>query len=100
MAYLAYIDHRGDDGLTFANKENALQVVSAILADNEQEDKYGSYAVMLSREEQLWRVDFRYTDESDPVVFENAYYVDKHYEEDPEDDEVPTEVYSQGNFDD
>lgn len=86
MANVYSIRSATDNCIAFRSKENALKFVTTILDDAEM-DGVGEYAVMVTREEEYWRVDFRYTCDDDPVIFENAYYVDKHYREEDEDAE-------------
>lgn len=89
MAYISNIGSEGNTHLTFNDKENALAVVNALLADNEQ-GEYGQYAVMISREESLWRLDIADTFNDDYIVFGSEYYVDKYYAHEEDEDDAET----------
>ena len=89
MAYISSIGDRKNCCLTFNKLDNALKVVNALLFDEEcANDRTGQYAIMVSLEENLFRLDIVDTFSDDPVVFGSAYYVEKAITEGEEDESV------------
>lgn len=81
MAYISSIGDRKNCCLTFNKLDNALKVVNALLFDEEcANDGTGQYAIMVSLEENLFRLDIVDTFSEDPVVFASEYYVEKEFE--------------------
>lgn len=81
MAYISSIGDRKNCCLTFEKLNNALKVVGTLLSDEEcANDKMGQYAIMVSLEENLFRLDIVDTFSEDPVVFASEYYVEKEFE--------------------
>ena len=69
--------------LAFETAEAAFETVRQMLTN-------GHYVVMLSREEQLWIVNYEYSDlcnRNDVVFMSNDDFYDKYYEMSKEDDE-------------
>lgn len=88
MAYISSIGDRKNCCLTFEKLDNALKVVDALLSDEEcANDKMGQYAIMVSLEENLFRLDIVDTFSDDPVVFGSSYYVEKEFEGEEDEDE-------------
>ena len=87
MAYISSIGGMKNCCLTFEKLNNALKVVDALLSDEEcANDKMGQYAIMVSLEENLYRLDIVDTFSDDPVVFGSEYYVEKAITEGEEDE--------------
>lgn len=86
MAYISSIGNRGDCCLMLEKAENAWKIISTLLSD-EENTTYGQYAVMVSREEQGWRLDIVNTLSDDPVVFGSEYYVQKEFEGEEDENE-------------
>lgn len=87
MAYISSIGDRNNCCLTFEKLDNALKVVDALLFDEKcANDKTGQYAIMVSLEENLYRLDIVDTFSDDPVVFGSEYYVEKAITEGEEDE--------------
>lgn len=81
MAYISSIGDRHNCCLTFEKLDNALKVVDALLSDEEcANDKASQYAIMVSLEEGLYRLDIVSTFDDDHVVFGSEYYVEKELE--------------------
>lgn len=79
MAHISSIGGRGNCCLMLEKAESAWKIISTLLSD-EENTQYGQYAVMVSREEQDWRLDIVNTLGDDPVVFGSEYYVGKEFE--------------------
>lgn len=78
MAYISSIGDIHHTCLTFDKLENALNVVKTLLFDEEYaNDKTGQYAIMVSLEESLYRLDIVDTFSDDPVIFGSAYQVEQ-----------------------
>lgn len=88
MAYISSIGGMKNCCLTFEKLDNALKVVGTLLSDEEYaNDKAGQYAIMVSLEEHLFRLDIVDTFSEDPVVFGSSYYVEKEFEGEEDEDE-------------
>ena len=85
MAHISSIGNRSGSCLMLEKAESAWKIISTLLSD-EENTAYGQYAVMVSREEQDWRLDIVNTFSDDPVVFGSAYYVEKAITEVEEDE--------------
>ena len=78
MAYISSIGDIHNTCLTFDKLDNALKVAGTLLSDEEcANDKTGQYAIMVSLEESLYRLDIVDTFSEDPVVFGSAYQVEQ-----------------------
>lgn len=78
MAYISSIGDIHHTCLTFDKLDNALKVVGTLLLDEESaDDKTGQYAIMVSLEENLFRLDIVDTFSEDPVIFGSAYQVEQ-----------------------
>lgn len=79
MAYISSIGDEKNCCLMLEKAESAWKIISTLLSD-EENTEYGQYAVLVSREEQDWRLDIVNTFSDDPVVFGSEYYVGKEFE--------------------
>ena len=87
MAYISSIGNIHHTCLTFDKLDNALNVVKTLLLDEEYaNEKTTQYAIMISLEESLYRLDILDTFSDDPVIFGSAYQVEQEMRE--EDDET------------
>lgn len=87
MAYISSIGDIHHTCLTFDKLDNALNVVKTLLLDEEYaNDKTTQYAIMVSLEESLYRLDIVDTFSDDPVIFGSAYQVEQEMRE--EEDET------------
>ena len=87
MAYISSIGDIHHTCLTFDKLDNALNVVKTLLLDEEYaNEKTTQYAIMVSLEESLYRLDIVDTFSDDPVIFGSAYQVEQEMKE--EDDET------------
>ena len=87
MAYISSIGNIHHTCLTFDKLDNALNVVKTLLLDEEYaNEKTTQYAIMISLEESLYRLDIVDTFSDDPVIFGSAYQVEQEMKE--EDDET------------
>ena len=87
MAYISSIGDNHSTALLFENVDNAMDVIKTLLRDEEQaKENVGQYAIMVSLEENLYRLDIVDTFSEDPVVFGSAYYVEKAITEGEEDE--------------
>lgn len=81
MAYISSIGDNHSTALLFENIDNAMDVIKTLLRDEEQaKENVGQYAIMVSLEENLFRLDIVDTFSEDPVVFGSEYYVEKKFE--------------------
>jgi len=81
MAYISSIGDNHSTALLFENIDNAMDVIKTLLRDEEQaKENVGQYAIMVSLEENLFRLDIVDTFSEDPVVFGSKYYVEKEFE--------------------
>lgn len=81
MAYISSIGDNHSTALLFENIDNAMDVIKTLLRDEEQaKENVGQYAIMVSLEENLYRLDIVDTFSDDPVVFGSSYYVEKEFE--------------------
>lgn len=71
MAYISSIGDKDNCCLMLEKAESAWNIISTLLSD-EENTTYGQYAVMVSREEQDWRLDIVNTFSDDPVIFGSA----------------------------
>ena len=87
MAYISSIGDIHHTCLTFDKLDNALNVMKTLLLDEEYaNEKTTQYAIMVSLEESLYRLDIVDTFSDDPVIFGSAYQVEQEMKE--EDDET------------
>ena len=88
MAYISSIGDNHSTALLFENIDNAMDVVKTLLRDEEQaKENVGQYAIMVSLEEHNVRLDIVSTFDDDPVVFGSAYYVEKEFEGEEDENE-------------
>ena len=88
MAYISSIGDNHSTALLFENIDNAMDVIKTLLRDEEQaKENVGQYAIMVSLEENLYRLDIVDTFSEDPVVFGSSYYVEKEFEGEEDADE-------------
>lgn len=78
MAYISSIGDNHCTALLFENIDNAMDVIKTLLRDEEQaKENVGQYAIMVSLEESLYRLDIVDTFSEDPVIFGSAYQVEQ-----------------------
>ena len=88
MAYISSIGNNHSTCLLFNDIENALKVTQTLLCEEQRgSDRIGQYAIMVSLEESLYRLDIVTSYEDDFVVFGTYSDVEEAFTEGEDEDD-------------